>query len=161
VATPRAAEHRDLEQRFRNLEAGMAELTNTVLRRQPVQVGSVQVDTVVTPETANAVWTIINGDTLDVPEGYTRALVNMYAAHGVTFTGAGVLGVQPICTNHFGPPVSTGAPSAGALSVVSAGAFVLANLAGPLDFGVQINRNGAVAAGSQNFHISASVIFLR
>ena len=163
MATPRAAEHRDIEQRFRNLEQQVSDLTSTILRRQPIQVGAAQYDAVITPP-ANNTWTEYTGTDVAVPDGYTRALVNMTVAHGVTWSAAGAgntLGVQAVCNGLQGPAIATATPDAVPFSVLSSGSFVLNNVAGHIDLDVFVIRNGSVTAGSENVHISASVIFLR
>jgi hypothetical protein len=165
MATPVGAEHRDLEQRFRKIERGQSELVSATLRRQPIKADSLQVDVNSTTLPSGA-FGRRDGGLVPIPEGYTRALVTMYCSAGVTFSvasGGNSVGVQPVCNNSGGPAVSTGTSGANALSVVSNGAFSLEDLTpgGTINLQVEVATVGTVVAGSGNYHISASVLFLR
>jgi hypothetical protein len=165
MATPVGAEHRDLEQRFRNLERGQSELVSATLRRQPIKTASAQVDVDnLTP--AASLWVFMPGALVTIPDGYTRALVTMFCSAGVTFSvasGGNSVGVQPACSGHTGPAISTGTSGANALSVVSNAAFSLEDLVpgNTLSLDCYVARVGTITTGSGNYHISASVLFLR
>lgn len=166
MATPVGAEHRDLEQRFRTLERGQSELVSATLRRQPIQPESVQVDVGTMASTTDNVWTQQPYTDIPVPAGYTRAVVQTFCATGVTLTAGGWAGVQPIVSTNgvatVGPAITSGVPSPGGpLSVTSAANISLSNIGPTVRIGVTIHRNGAITAGSQNYHISALILFLR
>ncbi len=120
----------------------------------------VDINTLTFPD---ATWTEYAVQTIPVPIGFTRAFVNLFASAGGTFTGAtgGNVGVQPVADGNGGPGLSNGTPAAGPCSVNSSAAFNLTALGDTIRLSAYCQRSGAVTAGSNNVHLSASIIFLR
>lgn len=100
-----------------------------------------------------------------VPEGFTFAVVTIFASAGTTFTGtgAGNVGVRPWAGSVAGPAIATGKTGGGAISVNS----TLATRIPVTPGGSFIIKANALAngnprnAGSGNVHISASILFVR
>lgn len=98
---------------------------------------------------------------IPVPLGYSTAIVQLFVSAGGTFTSSGNVGVQPSVDGAGGPGLSNGI-SSGPCSVNSSMAYSF-DVAGRDSFNISAFaiRNGPVTTGSNNVHLSASVIFIR
>ncbi|WP_426243675.1 hypothetical protein [Nocardioides sp. LHG3406-4] len=103
--------------------------------------------------------------TVPVPDGYTRAIVQMATSAGTSLSGvgAGNIGVQPVVAGNAGPGLSQGKTGGGAVSISSSMAIqVPVTGGGTLALHALAYSNGdPKIAGSGNVHLSATVIFTR
>lgn len=114
-------------------------------------------------------WTTYLLNTIMVPDGFTGAVVNVFCSTGATFDGAGFgrVGAQAYITGASGPGLTNGVilPAGScACSVTSAFTAVLSvTPGGSFQVGISAYADGtsSIAAGSDNVHLSASVIFTR
>jgi hypothetical protein len=116
-------------------------------------------------------WTTHLLNTIAVPDGFTGAVVNVFCSTGATFTSGGTatcyVGAQPVITGASGPAISNGAiiPAVGgttACSVTSAfTAVITVTPGGSFQVAMEAYAVGPFTSGSDNVHLSASVIFVR
>jgi len=166
MATPPGAEHRDVQQRFRDVEQQLRNLSTTILRRQPIDSVVVQYDLNSTDlPLGNFTEITVARQTITVPDGYTRAQVQLFVNAGATITNAagGSIGVQPRVAAAGGPPISNGVSGP---SPVSVGSFMARNLFNldqipTFDLRLFAYVNTTTVSGSGNAHLSAGVTFLR
>lgn len=119
-----------------------------------------------------ASWTTYLTNTIHVPDGFTGAIVNLFCSTGASFNGLGngIVGACPLLAGTYGPALSNGIaiPSgfAGdyACSVTTAFTKVITvTPGGTFQVGISAYATGssALSSGSDNVHLSASVIFTR
>lgn len=195
MATPRGAEHRDLEQRLRNIEAQLRQVTGAALRRKQLSVtegdfvvsgggniiikgadGTPVWDALSGPMAADSVdtennslriattWTEYGNISVPIPSGYHRGHVLIMASAGHTFTGTGNVSVQPMFFSTPGPAINSGNGDVSVANSFMAHAFSGLGDGTPyptLDFSLRAIRTGAADPDTGNWHLAASVIFLR
>jgi hypothetical protein len=130
----------------------------------PLKVASAQANED-TADFPDYTWDLRLESQVPIPDGYTQAQVLMFVNAGCTGTGtSGLVGVYPNVNGTDGPHISNGNGGGGlALSVASFFATTLTGLSvtDTVDLKAYAYKGGAVAAGSCNTHLSASVLFLR
>lgn len=114
-------------------------------------------------------WTSYLTQTIQVPLGYTSAIVQLVVSSGTTISGDissannGNIGVQPWVAGFAGAGLSQGKIGGGAVSVMSAMAIRIAVTPGgtfTLWANAYTNGTGHVP-NSGNVHLSATILFVR
>lgn len=117
-------------------------------------------------------WAVYLVNTIAVPDGFTGAVVNVFCSTGASFTGTGngIVGAQAAVTGAYGPAIAngiaipSGLPGSLACSTTSAFTTVIpVTPGGTFDVGMYAFATGSssLVSGSDNVHLSASVIFTR
>lgn len=117
-------------------------------------------------------WATYLTHTIDVPDGFTGAVVSVFCSTGASFSGVGngLVGAQPFINGTWGPALSNGIaiPSgfAGALACSVTSAFTRVTSVTPggtFDVAMSAYASGpsSLSSGSDNVHLSASVVFTR
>lgn len=196
MATPRGAEHRDLEQRFRDLERKYDALASRVLMQRKAEVtqGDFVVkgggNIVILGPAGNTLWSALDGpikvvshaQSLDspgltsswaeyltyavpVPDGFTSCVVNLFTSTGATAAVGGTInvGTRPVINGGAlaGPGLSVGSATSSPASVTSAWTWNGAIPSGGLNVGMQAYLQGGITAGTDNVHLTCTVLLLR
>lgn len=134
----------------------------------PIKTDNIRMDVDSTTLPLNTGWDVYPyGIQFQVPQGYTRAQMLVFATAGKTVsgTGAGNIGVQPFAGGGImGPAVTNGINGGGPVSVGSYASGFIEGLAdgATIYFGTSIQSSGdPTDVGSDNYHVSATAIFLR
>lgn len=161
---------RELERQVAQMQGSLVQATNAANAWQGRVVGLQ--DGVNGPGLTGS-WTPYLINTITVPDGFTGAVVTVCCSTGITFTSGGgsygYVGAQPAITGTSGPAISNGViiPSAGgttACSVTSTFTAVISVTPGgtfQVAAGAYASGTAAIVSGSDNVHLSASVIFTR
>lgn len=172
MATPNAAMHRDLEQRLRDLEASVRGLGSLAMGRKISPVFAMSDQQSDSSMDFTDPWSYYDSPTLiTVPAGYHKVHIIMAVSAGQSYPAGDVgnVSVAPYIqwtgqTRVVGDPINSGNAS-----VVVANAFwaptndSVGSETALTSFrlGVAANRSAtAPIAGSGNWHLAASIIFL-
>jgi hypothetical protein len=165
----------DTERRVRDLERQISQLNGMIV--QAANAGNAWAGRTVGVQddddtaTLTGSWAPYLVNTIAVPDGFTQAVVNVFCSTGATFSGAGngIVGAAAAISGFDGPLISNGLiiPAGGgssACSVTSAFTAVIAvTPGGSFQVGINAYASGSssIVAGSDNVHLSVSVIFTR
>lgn len=102
--------------------------------------------------------------TVPIPSGFTSCMISLFTSTGATAAVGGTInvGTRPVANGGAlaGPGLATGSATSSPVSVTSAWTW-----SGPvgtsLTIGVQAFLQGAITAGTDNVHLSGTVLFLR
>lgn len=174
MATPNAARHRDLEQRFKNLENQVHSLAAVALGRKisPVFATSQYDEDGSAPNFTPAAQTFWAAPAVGTPPaGYSQAHIMLQVSAGATFSGGeNNLTVTPVLdydtasgNTILGPSINSGSNA-----IAVANSFWSITLAGLdaadfLNLGLMVqlgSGSGTVVSGSCNWHLAASIIYL-
>lgn len=174
MATPNAARHRDLEQRLKDLETQVHGVASIALGRKisPVFAKSQYDENPSAPSFGTSTQTYWASPAIGTPpKGYSIAHINIQVSAGASFgTGTGNLTVAPFLDydTASGNTISGPSINSGNSNIAVANSFWSYTLTGLtqahfINLGLGVIRGSdspTPVAGSCNWHLSASIIFL-